>query len=205
MSDKKFLDDVYNLKTAEDTRQLYDDWSTSYDAEVAAEGYATPRRIALALQQFTADQNAPVLDFGCGTGMSGAALKSTGFSTIDGCDLSQEMLLCAAEKQVYRRLWQVDAGTDQTAGSHEYAAIVACGVISKGAAPPETMNGLIARLAPGGLLVFSFNDHTFEDPRFEAVVNGYLKNKTCQQLFRQNGEHLPGIGLQSTVFVLERL
>lgn len=205
MSDKKFLDKVYDLETVDDTRQLYDAWSASYDKEVGDKGYATPARIADALKQFLPDPCAPVLDFGCGTGMSGAAMKAAGFTVIDGCDLSGDMLHHADKKDAYRKLWQADPDATFPVKPGDYAAIIACGVISKGAAPPETMQILVDALVPGGLLVFSFNDHTFDDPRFQAQVDHYLNNKTCHQLFRQDGEHLPGIDLRSTVFVLERL
>lgn len=205
MTQKKFLDSVYALKTVDDTRHLYDDWSATYDDEVGGKGYATPARIAQALGKFLLDPTVSILDFGCGTGMSGAAMKAKGFTKIDGCDLSTEMLAQAQQKSAYRKLWQSDPDAPFAVQPGDYQAITAVGVVSVGAAPPETMDTLIAALAPGGLLAFSFNDHTFEDPRFEARVNGYLKEGTCRQLFREDGEHLPGIGLRSTVFVLERL
>ena len=201
---RKFLDEVYGLKTVQDTRELYDDWSASYDEEVGSEGYATPARIAAALTRFLPDRAAPILDFGCGTGMSGAAMAAAGFETIDGCDLSPEMLARAKTKDAYRTLWQAepDAAFPITPG--DYAAITAVGVVSKGAAPPDTLDILVDALGTGGLLLFSFNDHTFEDPAFEAKVDQHLSRGTCRQLLREDGEHLPGIGLRSTVFVLER-
>ncbi len=205
MADKKFLNDVYDLKTVAQTQSLYDDWSKSYDDEVTTNGYATPARIARALAELLPDKFVPVLDFGCGTGMSGAALKSSGFSTIDGCDLSEKMLAQAAQKQAYRNLWQADPDKPLPFAPGTYAAITAVGVVSIGAAPPETMDMLIKALTPGGLFAFSFNDHTLDDPRFEARINHHLKNASCTQLLRQEGEHLPGIGLRSTIFVLQRL
>ncbi len=132
-------------------------------------------------------------------------MKAAGFTTIDGCDLSAEMLAQAKQKSAYRKLWQSNPETPFPVQPGDYHAITAVGVVSVGAAPPETLDMLIAALAPGGLLAFSFNDHTLEDPRFEARVNGYLQDGTCRQLFREDGEHLPGIGLRSTVFVLECL
>lgn len=205
MTRKKFLDQVYGLETVDDTRTLYDDWSATYDAEVGGKGYATPARIAAALTRFLPDRAAAILDFGCGTGMSGAAIRAAGFSTIDGCDLSAEMLAQAEKKAAYRRLWQSDPETTFPVKPGDYAAITAVGVVSVGAAPPETLDLLAASLAPGGLLAFSFNDHTFEDPRFEARVTDYLDRGTYRQLMRQDGVHLPGIALRSTVFVLQRL
>lgn len=205
MADKKFLNDVYELKTVADTRALYDDWSTTYDEEVGDKGYVTPTRIASALSANLPNKNAPILDFGCGTGVSGAALKEAGFTFIDGCDLSQEMLTHAAAKNAYRKLWQSDPDADFPVATGHYAAIAAVGVISIGAAPPETMDMLIDVLVPGGLLTFSFNDHTLEDPRFETRVIQYLDAGTCELILREDGEHLPGIGLRSTIFVLKRL
>jgi len=205
MSGKKFLTDVYGLNSVDDTRRLYDDWSASYDQEISENGYATPKRVASALSDFLTDQSAPILDFGCGTGMSGVALRSAGFDTLDGCDLSEQMLEQARAKDVYQTLWQATPDSAFSFDPGRYAAITAVGVISKGAAPPETLDSLLDALSPGGLLAFSFNDHTFEDPRFVAKVSDHLARKTCQQVFCQDGEHLPGINLRSTVYILERL
>ncbi len=73
---EKFLDKVYDAKGTDETRALYDDWAASYDAEIAENGYATPRRCAEALAGFATDPSLPVLDFGCGTGLSGLALRA---------------------------------------------------------------------------------------------------------------------------------
>ncbi len=84
---QKFLDSVYD-KGNRDVREIYADWSKTYDAEIAENGYATPMRAASALADSVQDKSRPVLDFGCGTGLSGLALKSKGFSIIDGIDVT---------------------------------------------------------------------------------------------------------------------
>jgi predicted TPR repeat methyltransferase len=200
---REFLKDVYGLQTVAETRALYDDWAASYDTEITANGYATPARIAAALAARLPDRAAPVLDFGCGTGISGRALAAAGLATLDGCDLSEAMLDRARATGLYRRLWQTDGSLALRPGA--YGAIAAVGVISTGAAPPEAMDGIVAGLAPGGLFGFSFNDHTFDDPRFEAKVASLIASGQCRQLLREAGPHLPGIGLGATIFVLERL
>lgn len=201
MSDR-FLDKVYGLETAEDARKLYDAWSGSYDAEVGENGYATPARLAEALARHASDRSAPILDFGCGTGLSGAALAAEGFTTIDGCDLSAEMLKGAADKGCYRRLWQVEANEPIPTG---YATITATGVISIGAAPIALYDTLLAAVAPGGLIALSFNDHTLEDASYEAKLRARTDDGTTRLLFQEYGTHLPGIGLKSSVYVLEKL
>ena len=121
-----FLDKVYGVTGAAETRALYDAWSDSYEAEIGRNGYATPERCARALAAHMPDKTPPVLDFGCGTGLSGLALRLAGFDTIDGRDLSPGMLARARDKGVYRDLRVIGPEEDMPGG---YAAIAAIGVV----------------------------------------------------------------------------
>ncbi|MGC1494526.1 MAG: methyltransferase domain-containing protein [Sulfitobacter sp.] len=198
----KFLDKAYGAHDAASTRKLYDDWAASYEAEISENGYATPRRCAEALKKYSADLGQPILDFGCGTGLSGLALKLAGFSTIDGVDLSADMLAQANDKGVYRTLRHIEADASLAHRPGEYAAIAAIGVI--GAAPISVFNTLMNGLGKGGHLVFSLNDHALKDKANEAVVNEWLDCGAATLLFREHGPHLPGINLKSNVYVIEK-
>jgi predicted TPR repeat methyltransferase len=199
-----FLDKAYGARDAASTRKLYDDWAASYEAEIAENGYATPGRCAKALRHHTRDPDLPVLDFGCGTGLSGLALKLEGFSCLDGMDLSAEMLARARAKDIYRHLARIEADTPLPHEPGDFAAIAAIGVIGAGAAPISLFDRLMTGLAKGGLLVFSFNDHALADPANEAKLNSYLDCGAVRLLFREHGHHLPGIDLKSTVYVVEK-
>ncbi len=200
----KFLDKAYGARDAASTRELYDDWAASYEAEVAENGYATPGRCAEALKKYIDDQDQPILDFGCGTGLSGLALKLAGFSTIDGLDLSAEMIAQANDKGAYRTLRQIDADAPLSHPPGEYAAIAAIGVIGAGAAPISVFDTLMKGLGKGGLMVFSFNDHALADKTNEARVNEWTDCGAARLLFREHGPHLPGINLKSNVYVIEK-
>ncbi|MBW4983371.1 class I SAM-dependent methyltransferase [Mameliella sp. CS4] len=200
MSDP-YLDKVYTARTDDETRELYDAWAKTYDAAVEGEGYATPRRCAEALHALMPDPTAPILDFGCGTGLSGLALRLAGFTTIDGVDLSSGMLDLARERQTYRRLSQIGSDDPLPGG---YAAIAAIGVIGAGAAPLHALERIFDALEPGAICVFSFNDHTLEDPDFEALVDRRVADGSLTQLFREHGPHLPGKNIESTVYVVEK-
>lgn len=202
MSKGGFLDKAYGLDGVDKTRDFYDAWSKSYDAEVTDNGYATPGRIAKALAEVVA-ADAPILDYGCGTGLSGQALREAGFTTIDGADLSADMLAHARELGLYRALWQVETDGARQIAPGDYAAIAAIGVIGSGAAPLEVLDRLMESLAPGGICAFSFNDHTLEDPGYDARVRHWA-NTGAVLRFEEHGPHLPGIGLSSTVYLLER-
>jgi len=84
---KNYLKDVY-IGGTEDSRELYASWAATYDKEVQENGYVTPQRVANALKEVVRDQSEHILDFGCGTGLSGAALQAVGFENIDGLDVS---------------------------------------------------------------------------------------------------------------------
>jgi len=200
-----FLNQAYGARDAASTRQLYDDWAANYEAEVAENGYATPGRCAAALRLHLTDVNAPILDFGCGTGLSGLALKLAGFNTIDGVDLSADMLEQAAAKSLYRTLAKIEAGTALTHPTGTYAAITAIGVIGAGAAPISVFDTLMGGLALGGFFVFSFNDHALQDPQNEGKLQSYLDSNSAQLLVKEYGDHLPGIVLKSNVYVIEKL
>lgn len=203
MGDKGYLDKVYGLDTPEETRDFYARWADSYDREVAANGYVTPRRCADALRRF-ADPTLPVLDFGCGTGLSGLALRAAGFDTLDGCDITPEMLEKARARGIYRHLWVGEPGSvDLSRGP--YGAVVAIGVIGVGAAPVETFDMLAEALEPGCLFAFSFNDHTMEDSAYPGALARHLEAGTFEQLAAEYGPHLPGRDMNSWVYVLRRL
>jgi predicted TPR repeat methyltransferase len=199
-----FLSKAYRARDAESTRKLYDDWSASYEAEVAENGYATPKRCAEALAALSEDLTRPILDFGCGTGLSGLALRAAGFEVIDGLDLSAEMLAHARDKGLYRALHQIEAGAPLQHRPGDYAAIAAIGVIGAGAAPILVFDTLLAGLGSGGKLVLSFNDHALEDPANEARITASIEAGDATLKFKEYGDHLPGIGIKSNVYVLEK-
>jgi len=203
--DKSFLDTAYSLDGPGGARALYDIWAESYDAEIARNGYATPRRCAEALARFCRADDAAVLDFGCGTGLSGLALCAAGFETIDGVDLSVEMLDRAKTKGCYRSLNVIYEGAAPSIKAGDYAAITAVGVFGPGHAPPDTFDTLINSLQPGGLIVLSLNDESLKDPGFEAWIHAHVEIGKARLLHREHGDHLPVVNVGSVVYVIEKL
>lgn len=199
-----FFDKAYNLETAEDTQKLYNDWAASYDAEVSENGYATPGRTAKALRKVLSETDMPILDFGCGTGLSGLALKLEGFSVIDGIDPNPEMLELARGKDVYRSMTLMDLEDETPVALGSYGVIAAIGVIGTGAAPPSTLDLLMNALDTGGKLAFSYNDHALADRQYTGRLNQWLDCGAARLLHQDHGPHLPKQNLNSTVYVLEK-
>ncbi|MCT4553573.1 MAG: methyltransferase domain-containing protein [Pelagimonas sp.] len=195
---------LWTTRPVEETRRLYTDWAASYDAELTAHGYQSPRRIAQALAPLLPMRAAPVLDFGCGTGMSGLALRAEGIAPLHGTDITPAMLEQAKAKGIYDALFPGSPGAVQ-ATPGQYRAIVAAGVISLGAAPPDTMDILINALGAGDLLAMSFNDPTLAAGSYEAQLQTHLQAGRAEVIFREHGPHLEAENMGSDVLVVRRL
>jgi len=179
---KNHLNHSYQLNSVEATQAFYSDWASTYDTEIMANGYATPQRCADALAINTDNKNVTILDIGCGTGLSGKILADTGFNQIDGCDINPEMLEIAKTRGVYQALWISEAG----------------------AAPLSLFHQAIQKLNKNGLFVFSFNDHTLENPIYENAINDEINNKRFELVFKEYGDHLPGRNIKSNVYVMRK-
>ena len=160
---KSPTDQLWTRHTVEETQEIYRTWAENYDQDVTDWGYATPARVAMALRLSGANVEKGVLDFGCGTGLSGMALAAVGFQVIDGTDISPEMLAQAEARGAYRQVWLGEPGSLGHIGAGDYPTISACGVISLGAAPPETLEMLAGAMSHGNYLGFSYNDATLAD------------------------------------------
>lgn len=204
MSDESREEDLWTRHTPEETRKIYADWAPTYDADITAWGYATPGRIAMALRRSGVNPLKPVLDFGCGTGLSGLALKAAGFAQIDGTDISPEMLEKARARGVYQHLWESEPGTVGHVKRGNYPTIVAAGVISLGAAPPETLAMLLDVLPSGGFLAFSYNDVTLADRAYTNALDVAVLAPDIEIVFEEDGPHLPVKNMTSAVYVLTR-
>ncbi|MEM7192230.1 MAG: methyltransferase domain-containing protein, partial [Pseudomonadota bacterium] len=196
-------------RTVKDTQALYTDWAASYDADVIGAGYATPARIAKILSDLLGAEGMsnPLLDFGCGTGLSGVALRAAGFKTVDGCEINPDMIAqLKARPEVraaYREIWQADPESFAP-GPGAYDVIACVGVISAGAAPAETLDFVLDQLHVGGIIAFSYNDATREDPAYLAALNRALDGR-AEQVVKNYGPHLPSKNMGSDIYVLRRL
>lgn len=200
-----YLDKVYKLDGVEETIDFYDEWAASYDAEVTEHGYITPARCARALAGIVEDKATPILDFGCGTGLSGQALADAGFTVIDGTDLSDGMLEVARARGVYRNLWKGSIEKPFGFEPGTYPVIAAIGVIGTGAAPADTAHAVVDHLGPGGLFLLSLNDHALAEPEFDGALKAEIAKGRLEEIHRDYGPHLPKLGLNSDAIVLRRL
>ncbi len=202
---RTFLGGIHGEKGAVDVDTLYSEWAQSYEQEVTGAGYITPSRCAEVLRRLGAAPDAPILDFGCGTGLSGRALHDAGFTTFEGADITPAMLSEAESRPgIYSKLHLLDPEKPLPFEKTQFQHILAAGVITPDHAPPETMDSLLGLLPPGGLLVFSLNDHALSVPAFPDHVDIVVEAGLAICEVAEAGPHLPAMGIGATVYGLRK-
>jgi predicted TPR repeat methyltransferase len=186
------------------TRGLYDDWAARYDSDMEAAGVIGPSRLVDMLIALDAPRDAPVLDFGCGTGLCGVALAEAGFTDIVGQDISEGMIARARGKGVYRDLTVVDPDAPVRI-PEDVRVVTACGAICVGAAPAPVLGRVARAMEPDGLLMVTLNDDTIRDPDHvgelaKLQIDGVLRIERSEY-----GPQLPALGRGATVAALRIL
>ena len=204
MADKKDVlqPQLWTPRPVEETMQVYAEWAETYDADVTGRGYRTPGRIAAALASMIQPDTA-ILDYGCGTGISGQALHAIGLKNLHGTDISAEMLGKAAKRGIYTKTWLSNPGALDF-GKGAYPVIVAAGVVSLGAAPASLLAPLVAKLGTGDLLALSFNDPTLADASYTDALGAEIAEGRAEVVFREHGPHLDDVGMGADVIILRR-
>lgn len=165
---------------ADAIKGFYGRSAETYDADLGAD-YGAAHFIAGIVDAVVREQGATlgiqrdtarILDAGCGTGLVGAALHDLGYRSVDGVDLSQEMVDKANQRGIYNMLeGNVDLSRAlPTEWQHRWDICVSCGVFTLGHVPPESLNTLINATRPGGIIAVSTRTAYYDQGEYETVV-----------------------------------
>jgi predicted TPR repeat methyltransferase len=89
------LEQVYAARSPDELAAAYAAWAAAYDRDTLAAGYCLPFQVLAWVSRYVRPDAGPLLDAGCGTGLSGPYLASLGYGRIAGLDFSEEMLKMA--------------------------------------------------------------------------------------------------------------
>lgn len=187
--------DAYDLKNSDETKAFYAKWANSYDQEIGNDkGYRQPKRCVDALLKHNIGKDVSIIDIGCGTGLSGVALHYAGYTNIDGCDLSDEMLDKARGKSVYKHLFETNLNRPPIDARDESYDVATCvGVFSFGHVEPAAIDEILRILKPCGILVIGLNDHFYDEGSFPAKLEALVTARKLQILSREHGLHLENV------------
>jgi predicted TPR repeat methyltransferase len=165
------LDMVYSAKTPEELSKAYAAWAASYDGETAALGYCLPFLITSWVARHVPAGEGPLLDAGCGTGLSGPCLRALGYGDLGGLDLSQDMLAIAGSRGAYGDLRQAALGGPLPWPDGHFRAFFSTGVFTIGHAPASGLHELVRITRKGGHAIFTVRDQVFEAGGFQNVFD----------------------------------
>lgn len=166
---------------------LFDGYAREYDQHMTATlQYRVPQALcALLVEQISAG-GLDVLDLGCGTGLSGAALRSLA-RQLTGIDLSPRMLAQARARGLYDSLIEGDIVQVLAGLDARYDLVVAADVfVYIGDLEPVVASAARA-LRPGGWLAFSVESLT--EGEYQLLPTGRYAHTTAyiQALARRYG------------------
>lgn len=138
-------------------RDLFDQYAARFDADLEGGlGYRTPALLAALVEAagVAPDGTRRVLDLGCGTGLSGVALKPFARRMV-GLDLAPRMLAEARKRNLYDALEEADLLEWLPRRRAEFDLIAAADVLNYLGDLGPALHAIAEALAPGGIAAFS--------------------------------------------------
>lgn len=166
------LAQVYLAQSPEELNEAYAAWAADYDRETLGLGYCLPFAVTAWVARHVPRDAAPVLDIGCGTGLSGPLLAALGFSQVEGMDFSQDMLRLAGSRGAYGKLTRATLGEPLPWPDGHFAAAFSAGVFTEGHAPASGFEEVARIVRPGGHVIATVRTSIFESGGFEKVFAG---------------------------------
>ena len=132
-------------------------------------------------------------DVGCGTGLTGVALRDAGFAVIDGVDISEPSLAEAASRLVYRDLAVADIQAPplplQTDG---YAGAICIGVATYVADVATLFDELVRIVVPGGAVIVTQRTDLWDPRGTDAAIDRITDDGRWVATVSEPEPYLPG-------------
>jgi predicted TPR repeat methyltransferase len=153
-----------------EVREIYDDWAGSYDETLESWDYRAPAQAAEMLRA-AIPAGSVLLDVGCGTGLTGLALRAAGFvGPIDGIDLSPASLKEAERHDVYCSLTAIDLQTlHLPIADDAYDALLCVGVLTYIPDSEGVLREFARVVRSGGRILITQRDDLFRERGYSAM------------------------------------
>jgi predicted TPR repeat methyltransferase len=180
-------------RKSKDVAKYYDNWAKDYDGSLAEWSYDAPKQVASILRAELSPDSA-ILDAGCGTGLSGKALRSAGFTTVDGIDVSTSSLEIAGASGSYRTLRPVDMQRfPLPILDGQYGGLACVGVFTYLTDTIGALREFSRVVKSGGIMVLTQRSDLFVEREFNSVLEELSREGLIEEVrISEKHPYLPG-------------
>ncbi|KXT15984.1 hypothetical protein AC579_9500 [Pseudocercospora musae] len=196
-----FLTRAYNVKSSEDCRALYEEWTENFNDDVLGE--AAPQLVAQAVIAANGRLDGEILDCGCGTGLAGLALfQQAGAKTIDG---SPKMWKIAEKTTVYPELVPGDLSKRIEKDGATYDVVTCVGTLTHGHVGPDpALKEFIRVTKKGGTVVATILDDIWKSHGYEAEVERLKEARKVDVVSAESQDYRKAAGVKARIVVLRK-
>lgn len=167
-------DDGWLLQGSADPAEVaayYDDWADRYDTDLQDWAYRAPA-VAASVLIANAPAAGSILDAGCGTGLSGRALRVAGFAgTLHGIDLSESSLTIARESGAYDKVSIANLQERLAFEDNSFDALGCVGVMTYVPDVEACWREFCRVVRPGGVVVTTQRQDLWEPRDSQGVID----------------------------------
>jgi SAM-dependent methyltransferase len=165
---------VAGSSEVDDVRRYYDDLAGDYDSTLTSWGYDAPARVAELLLGAGTEPPGAVLDAGCGTGLSGMALRDAGFAgRLVGIDLSPDSVTLASARDVYDEVVIGDLQQPLPYEDGAFGGVVCVGVMTYVPDVRAVWGEFVRICRPGATIVCTQRADMWEARDCTAIVHEF--------------------------------
>ena len=156
---------------SDEVARYYDEWAATYNQSLEEWEYTAPEHAAGMLKKYS-EHRGPVLDAGCGTGLTGAALRRAGFQPLVGTDISPASVEQARAASLYDEVTVVDLQQlPLPFGDDQFSAVNCVGVLTYIDKREELLREFARVTRPGGLLAFTHRSDLAREQNFQHLLD----------------------------------
>lgn len=187
--------------SAEYVEELFDAFAESFDSVLEGLAYRAPLQVAKAVKNLDLNEDAAVLDLGCGTGLCGAGLKNENisFASLTGVDLSEKMLEKARSRGIYTYLEQSDLLAFLPQHPAAFDLVVSADVFTYLGDLSDLLAGMAGAVKHGGYAVFTVSENIKDPDTYGIEPSGRFthgKNYIVSGLRENNFEVLSAVSVE---------
>lgn len=190
VSDKWFKE---GSQQSEEVEDYYNNWAKDYDKNIREWKYDAPEVSAQMLRKYS-EVDGTVCDAGCGSGLTGVALKEAGFDSIIGFDLTPDFADVAKTKGAYKDVHIVNMHERPFRyDDNEFANLICIGTLTYIENVPAVLREFARITKPGGMVIFTHRTDMIDDPEFQEKLKAIEADNVWKEVLVSGpAPYLPG-------------